>query len=134
VDREFLTGLGVAEESVDAILQKNNEELDLLRIDNAISNIMLKKGTKNLEAAMKLFDKDGISICDGQIVGVEEKIEEFVKNNDFLFQNDSKPVFSAPTNNSKPQLTKDEFSKMGYNKRLKLFNENPNVYKELTKE
>lgn len=129
MDRDFLQALGIAEESIEEILKQSNEEISRERLINSAQSEFSKRGVKNINAAMKLFDFNGIE-GDNLI----QKIDEFARENDFLFENDSpKPIFSSTVNNEKrSSVTKEEFSKMGYIERLKLFNENPDNYRQLT--
>ena len=129
MDREFLEGLGIEGESIDLILEKANSEISKERLIHSAKTEMTKRGVKNIDAAMKLFDFDKI-----EDDGLLERVESFVLENDFLFeQSNPKPVFSGNVGNEKESIvTKDEFNKMGYAQRLKLFNENPEVYRQLT--
>lgn len=133
MDMEFLTNLGVTEENAALILEENNSEISKLNIRHTLENEFNKMGVKNLNAAMKLFNSDDLSFSDGQIDGLDEKMASFVSENDFLFEKEKTPMFSAPAGNVRDSgISREEFSKMGYSKRLKLFNENPQTYKELT--
>lgn len=133
MDMEFLTALGISEENSAAILEQNNLEISNLNIKHTLENEFNKRGVKNLKAAMQLFDSSQLTYSDGYIDGLDEKLSSFVKENDFLFENKNHPpMFSAPTGKSDSGISREEFSKMGYEKRLRLFNENPQTYKELT--
>lgn len=129
MDRNFLESLGVSEESIDEILKKSNDEILRERLINSAQSELSKRGVKNINAAMKLFDMEGI-----ESDNLMEKIDEFQTENDFLFETHSpKPIFSGTViNEKKSGVTKEEFSKMGYIERLKLFNENPDNYRQLT--
>ena len=129
MDREFLEGLGIEGENIDLILEKSNSEISRERLINSAKTEMSKRGVKNIDAAMRLFDMEGI-----ENESLSERIDSFVLENDFLFeQNNPKPVFSGNVSSEKETgVTKDEFNKMGYIERLKLFNENPEVYRQLT--
>lgn len=129
MDREFLQSLGVSEESIDEILKKSNDEISRERLINSAQSELSKRGVKNINAAMKLLDMDGL-----ESDNLLQKIDEFATENDFLFETNSpKPLFSGTVNNEKKSnVTKEEFSKMGYIERLKLFNENPENYRQLT--
>ena len=129
MDREFLEGLGIEGENIDLILEKSNSEISRERLINSTKIEMSKRGVKNINAAMRLFDMEGI-----EDESLSERIDSFVLENDFLFeQNNPKPVFSGNVSNEKKTgVTKDEFNKMGYIQRLKLFNEDPETYKQLT--
>ena len=129
MDREFLEGLGIEGENIDLILEKSNSEISRERLFNSAKIEMSKRGVKNINAAMKLFDMEGI-----EDESLSERIDSFVLENDFLFeQNNPKPVISGNVSSKKETGgTKDEFNKIGYIQRLKLFNEDPETYKQLT--
>lgn len=130
-DREFLEGLGIEGENIDLILEKSNFEISREKLIHTTKNEFTKRGVKNIDAAMKLFDFEGLS---EETDDVNQKIDEFVSKNDYLFeQNIKKPMFSGAVNNeNEPTVTKEEFSKMGYLERLKIFNKSPEEYKQLT--
>ncbi len=129
MDRDFLESLGIVEENIDLILQKANADMTKERLINSAQNELSKRGVKNLNAAMKLLDIEGV-----EYDNLLQRIDEFANENDFLFENtSSKPVFSGNVSTQKEScVTKEEFSKMGYIERLKLFNENPDNYRQLT--
>lgn len=129
MDREFLEGLGIEGDNIDLILEKSNSEISRERLINSAKTEMSKRGVKNIDAAMRLFDMEGM-----EDESLSERIDSFVLENDFLFeQNNPKPVFSGNVSSEKETgVTKDEFNKMGYIERLKLFNENPEAYRQLT--
>ncbi len=129
VDRDFLESLGIAEENIDQIIQRANDEMSRERLINSAQNELSKRGVKNLNAAMKLLDIEGV-----EPDNLLQKIDDFANENDFLFESNSpKPVFSTNVSTQKESgVTKEEFSKMGYIERLKLFNENPDNYRQLT--
>lgn len=131
MEREFLEGLGIEGENIDLILEKSNSEISKERLIHSAKTEMTKRGVKNIDAAMKLFDMEGIEDTED---GLLKKVDSFVLENDFLFEdNNPKPVFSGNVgNDNEPVVTKDEFNKMGYIQRLKLFNENPEAYRQLT--
>ncbi len=132
MDRDFLIELGIEEENADAILDKHTEEIGSIKLNHTVENELLKRGVKSVSAAMKLFNTDGLIYTDGKIEGLYERLEDFSKENDFLFEvNNKRPVFSKKTT-PEAGITKAEFEKMGYEKRLRLYKESPEVYKKLT--
>ena len=133
MDKEFLLDLGVDDDIVDNIIARHSEEVNNIRLDFAVERELSKRGAKNISAAMKLIDKSGLSYDNGYIEGLSEKIESFATENDFLFEKENKiPFFSKPASRTKG-ITKSEFEKMGYENRLRLFNESPDLYKKLTR-
>ena len=129
MDKEFLESLGIAEENIELIIKKADDEISKERLINSAQNELSKRGVKNVNAAMKLLDIEGI-----EPENLIQKIDDFAIENDFLFETSShKPVFSSNVTSTKESgVTKEEFSKMGYIERLKLFNENPDNYRQLT--
>ncbi len=132
MNMEFLTELGICDEAADAVLSKHCEEVNGLQLDFAVERELSKRGVKSMDAALKLLDKTGLNYSDGKVEGLTERIDDFSKNNDFLFSDGDKPYFTRQA--SQPTgISKEDFDKMGYEKRLKLFNESPELYKRLTK-
>ena len=131
MDRDFLESLGLEDEKIDLILEKSNSEISKERLIHSAKTEMTKRGVKNIDAAMKLFDTEGLDDSNEALL---ERLDSFVLENDFLFEQSSpKPVFSGNVTSEKQVgVTRDEFNKMGYIERLKLFNENPEAYKQLT--
>jgi len=88
-------------------------------------------GAKNKKAVKALLETEKISLKDGKLEGLKEQIDELKKSCEYLFLTDAKkPCFTAQTKGAK-ELTKNGFEALGYKKRLKLFLENPALYKEL---
>ena len=88
-------------------------------------------GAKNKKAVKALLELDKISLNEGKMDGLAEQLKELKKNCEYLFEADGKkPKFTAANKASK-EVTKKSFENMGYKKRLKLFLENPALYKEL---
>ena len=97
MDLEFLSELGIEGENAETIISKANEEISQIRLIHSIENEFKQRGAKNVNAAMKLFNSDGLKFSDGKIEGLSERMAEFEKENDFLFAADiPKTVFSAP--------------------------------------
>ena len=132
MQKEFLTGLGIDDENAELIMNEAIKDLNSLKVRHAVESELSKNGVRNLDAAMRLFDMEDILFENNEICGLDEKINNFITQNDFLFEENKKPIFSAPATNKNNGITSEDFSKMSYSKRLKLFNENPQMYKELS--
>jgi hypothetical protein len=88
-------------------------------------------GAKNEKAVKALLELDKIGLNEGKLSGFAEQIAELKKNCAYLFNSDDKkPQFTAQNKGAK-ELTKKGFENLGYKKRLKLFLENPALYKQL---
>lgn len=134
MDSKFLSELGISEENASIILEKNNNEISLVKLNHHIEKELFKRGAKNIDAAIKLLDIGDVTFDEENIDGINELLDNFQKENDFLFETQKHPMFSSSiANNPSPSISREEFSKMGYKKRLSLYNENPELYNELTK-
>ena len=91
-----------------------------------------ESGAKNQKAVAALLEMDKISYENGELKGFYEQLEQIKKDCDYMFEEDTKkPKFTAPEKSSK-ELSKKGFEALGYKKRLKLFLENPTLYRQLT--
>ena len=91
---------------------------------------------KRLNAIIKVSDIDGLELDkDGKIKDAE-KHTETVKSEwaDFIETTTTKGANTAnpPANNGNSGVTKADFQKMSYKDRLQIYNENPDLYNELT--
>lgn len=99
--------------------------------DRLLNEAIATSGAKNNMAVKALLELDKIGLKDGVLTGISEQIEKLKKSCDYLFESEiKKPQFTAQNKGSK-ELTKKGFEAMGYKKRLKLFLENPTLYKQL---
>ena len=68
--------------------QVHKTELENLKIDNAINTELFKNGAKNNKTVIPLLDRNIIKFDDkGNIIGLDEQIQNLIKNEDtsFLF-------------------------------------------------
>lgn len=121
-------------------IQTLQQQLVQTQIDSGLKIAFLEAGgadidylmfkAKNGEKPLELGD-------DGKVKGLDTIVETFKATLPNQFKQ-SKPggvkVEANPLPGSKPAptLTKEEFSKMGYQSRLKLKQENPDLYAEMT--
>ena len=91
---------------------------------------------KGIEKAIKYAEWDKIELeADGKLKGASDHIKaakeewaEYVTTTTTTGAKTSTP----PANNGKSGVTKEDFQKMSYKDRLKIYNENPDLYNELT--
>ena len=121
-------------------IQDLEQELENTKIDSALKVALLESGVTDVDyMTFKIKEKGKIKLDDsGKIKGFDEtlaglktqfpqhfKASKIDKNiNENRLPND---------NNNNDTVTKEQFSKMGYQERLKLFNEDPKTYEELNK-
>lgn len=126
-----------AYEAENAKLKAENEQL---RLDNAIKVELLGAKAKGDDLDYLMFkikqNNDKLSLTEnGEIKGFDvEEIKTAYPSN---FEVETKKVVDV---NNLPKIetgentiTKEQFEKMGYKERTKLYNDNPEVYNELTK-
>lgn len=114
-----------------------SKEIEVFKKQNALEKALQGYKAKDISILSKMLDMDKVKFNDKfEIVeGLEEQITPIKESHDYLFENDKPlPKFTSgitpPANNT---ITKDVFNKMGYQDRLKLYNENKNLYDQLTK-
>ena len=89
-----------------------------------------------MNAIIKVSDIDGLELDkDGKIKNAEKHTEtiktewaEFIETTTTRGANTANP----PANNGNSGVTKEDFQKMSYKDRLQIYNENPDLYNELT--
>lgn len=115
---------------------EHKAELNRLKIDTAIE--LALKDAKNVKAVKSLLtdvDKFELS-ADGTIKGLSEQIEALKKSDGYLF-NDGKPklkgakIGEESDQDGTHTITAKQFKNMKYNERVKLLNENPELYNSL---
>ena len=113
--------------------KKEAEELyKKSELERLINDGISKSGAKNEKAVKALLELEKIALDEGKLSGFSEQIEGLKKSCGYLFDTESKkPQFTAQNKGAK-ELTKKSFETLGYKKRLKLFLENPALYKQLS--
>lgn len=77
-------------------------QLEKLSMDQTLSNQLQKEGVVDLEAALALIDRSGISNKDGKLSGVEDAIKNLKEGKAYLFngQGQSNQSLGTATNNN----------------------------------
>ncbi len=102
-------------------------------LDKAVNSALTKAGAKNVTAVKALIDMSKITMENGEVKGLIEQIEKLKRENGYLFsEGGKKPEFTAAASAAQKMSAK-EFEKLSYKKRLKLFRENPELYKQLAR-
>lgn len=121
-------------------LAKLKAENEQLKLDNAIKVELLNAKAKGDDLDYLMFkikqNNDKLSLTEnGELKGFD--VEEIKITYPSNFEVESKKVVDV---NNLPKIdtgdntiTKEQFDKMGYKERTKLFNENPEMYNELKK-
>lgn len=135
---EELQGKVTAYETQISALQ---EELRQTQIKSAVKVALL--GAKAIDVdylIFKLKEKGELELAkDGTVKGLDDKIAELKTQFPNQFEKETQnqntiEVNTLPNHNNNSSVTKDEFEKMGYQDRLKLYNDDPETYSALSKE
>ena len=135
-NEELQNKIGTYETQLNELKAENEQ----LKLDNAIKVELLGAKAKGDDLDYLMFkiknNNDKLSLDEnGKLKGFD--VEEIKTTYPSNFEVESKKevdVNNLPKiENSDNTITKEQFEKMGYKERTKLFNENPDVYNELNK-
>lgn len=120
------------------------EQLVAERTESALKVALLAAGVKASDIDYIMFkcksDTDWKPVLDdsGNIKGMDDKIKGLKTQYPNQFESSSKKKIDEnklpEDNDDKNKVTKEDFKKMGYQERLKVYNDNPDLYKELSEE
>lgn len=108
-----------------------------MEIDSIVNTALSGVKSKNNKAVRALLDLTDAQVENGEIKGLKKQLDLVVKENPYLFGDNTKPV-GIPAGNDggkgTPQvITAKDFVKMSYTDRTKLFEENQDLYNQLSK-
>ena len=117
-------------------------ENSALKVDNALKFALSQAGGSDIDYLMfKAKEKGEIKLDDNdEIKGLNELIAGLKTQHPVMFgssngntQNTDKNILvnKLPSGSTDKNVTKDQFLKMGYNERMKLKQENPELFKQL---
>ncbi len=117
-------------------LEKQEAEVsDKLRevaISNAIKATASEHKIKDVEVIKLLLDKDAISVDgDGGLSGFDEQISSLKTQRPYLFGGDTLAGRTPYSGVDTTPVTREQFENMGYRERFRLFQEQPDIYKNL---
>lgn len=125
--------------------QKTAEEKQAEReteFQNALSkNTELERENTVLKAGVEIGDADYVMFKVSKMEGdFEGNLQSFLKENPKYLRHENSDnaksdvdIDLGGNHNNKTQITKEEFNKMSYSSRLKLYNENKALYDQLVK-
>ena len=120
-----------------ASLKKANETQ---RVESALDRVLLEANVQDVDYVKYKIKEKGTELKldeQGNLTGIKDMLDALKVQLPNQFSNTTQQIkeFKLP-NNENPNdkgITKEQFNKMSYQERLKLFNENKEAFNELTK-
>lgn len=113
-------------------------KINQMQFDYALDGALTNAKCKNSKALRALLDIDNVKLNEGKLEGLEEQLNKLKESDSYLFDLETTPANTGGLGNfgrsGKASITKEDFNKMSYNDRVKLYNENPEMYTELSGE
>lgn len=130
---EFLINLGIPAETAEQVLSANQEEISNMQLDYALRDAVAAENPKNLDVALSLLNKEGLTLKDGEVAGLSERLTALKDAHGYLFTAENHPRIVASANGSKQNsISAEQFARMGYQERVRLYRQNPELYKALS--
>jgi hypothetical protein len=108
-------------------------QIEALKLEHSIESAL--RGAKNIKAAKALLDMESLKTSKNIDKDMEAAITALKESDPYLFEETPPPgtggSLGGGQRKNRQAITKEEFNKMGYTERNKLFTENPNLYYEL---
>ena len=120
-----------------ANLKKANEKQ---RVESALDRVLLEAQVQDVDYVKYKIKEKGTELKldeQGNLTGVKDMLDALKVQlpNQFVNSNQTVKEIKLPTNNNPGDkgITKEQYNKMSYQERLKLFNENKEAFQELSK-
>ena len=115
---------------------KHKLEMEKLQFDFALDKGLTDAKCKDNKVVKALLDMNSIKCQEGKLTGLQEQIEALQKDASYLFDIETTPGGSgfnpAGTNSGEARITKEKFKTMNMVQRIKLKNDDPQLYEELS--
>ena len=118
------------QEERNAAMQK---ELDELKAERNVANYKSQLTAPDIGFDAALAQEVAVSLNSGDVAKVFDGLRKFIEAHDKQLRENA--FRSNPTlqgGNSTKAITREQFEKMGYTDRLKVYNEHPDLYNEYT--
>lgn len=121
-------------------LQEQNEQtkaeyqqaLQQKEFDFALTEALRDAKAKNPKAVKALLNTESVKFEEGKLIGLSEQLEKLKQSDDYLFVAEGVKGKTPPQGAQPPQITKEQFEKMSYTEKTKLYNENVELYNQLS--
>ncbi|MBR1620119.1 phage scaffolding protein [bacterium] len=118
-------------------IQQMTTELQQTKLDAALKVALLEAKVTDVDyLTFKIKEKGEVKLGDdGKIKGIDDTIAALKTQYPQHFASETKKKIDEnklPSGDDENKISQDAFNKMGYQDRLKVFNENPELYNELS--
>lgn len=118
----------------DRVAREEKDKQDKIINDNILSVFGDKKFTSDYAKTGLLNDiKKELDKEENKGKGIKDIFDELTKDRTDIFANPNQIKDMPPMGNVDTQVSKEDFTKMGYKERLELKESNPDLFKELNK-
>ncbi|MGP1361071.1 MAG: phage scaffolding protein [Candidatus Fimenecus sp.] len=118
-------------------VQALETELEKSKLENAVKVALLSAKATDIDyLTFKLKEEGELKLDEkGEISGIKDKLDELKTKFPNQFESSTQKKIDEnklPDGNPDKKISKEDFAKMGYQERLKVFDESPELYNELT--
>lgn len=119
------------------VSEEYTQKLTQQAFDFSLEKALANAKAKNPKAVKALLNKEAIKLDGEKLLGLDEQLKALQESDGYLFGEEQpaglKGRQAHPPGHKPPgTVTKDQFNTMGYADKVKLYNENPELYKQLS--
>lgn len=120
------------EDTIKNLKADSEKKIRNLTLDSAINTALTKAKAKHSDLLASKIDRDKLVINeDGTITGLDEQVKNFKNTYKDMFEVSLGGKTPANPDGKPTTITKEQFNKMGYLERVKLNQDNPELYNSL---
>lgn len=113
-------------------IENLKKEAEIKDFNYALDTALKESRCKNTKAIKALLNMDDIKLNEGKFEGLKEQINSLKESDSYLFEQEYNQGSKGFNPGSSSQtITKEDFNKMGYSERVKLYSENRELYNNL---
>lgn len=120
----------------DDATKEYQDKLAKQQFDFTLDKALAEAKAKNPKAVKALLNKETIKLDGEQLIGLSEQLKTLQESDGYLFGEEPPGLKGRqahpPGQHQQTGMTKDQFKQLGYSDRIKIYNENPELYKQLS--
>lgn len=134
---EKKTELSKRDKEVKTMTAEYQKELNELKLTNAVEVALMNAKAKNTKAVRALLSLDDAEMKeDGTVKGLDKQLKALIESEPYLFDTETATVKGLKPGETKSggntqTVTAEQFARMTYSERAKLYAENKDLYDEL---